>query len=101
MFPGEAGADEARARGYSDDEGFFDPSNWRAVTEVQTEDDKESEYDVIMNTEGEDVFKPQRIKMEDAIEDEFCDHSSDSEQNEGSKGQSASKSFSTGKNTSI
>ena len=53
----------------------------RAITEVHTEEDKESEYDVIMNTEGEDEFKPKQIRMEsDAEEDEFIDNSSNSEQ---------------------
>ena len=54
-----------------------------------------------MNTEGEDEFKPRRIKMEDAMEDEFSEHSSNSEPNEGSKSQSASKTLSAGKETPI
>ena len=81
-FPVDSKAEEARARGLSEDCEFFDPSMRRAITEVHTtEEDKESEYDVIMNTEGEDEFKPKQIRMEsDAEEDEFIDNSSNSEQ---------------------
>ena len=38
-FPADSGAEEARARGVSEDCEFFDPSMRRAITEVHTEED--------------------------------------------------------------
>ena len=51
-----------------------------------------------MNTEGEDIFKPQQIKMEsDAEEDDFDENSSNSEQLELQKSHSAVKPESSNK----
>ena len=55
-----------------------------------------------MNTEGEDIFKPQQIKMEsDAEEDDFDENSSNSEQLELQKSHSAIKPESTIKEMSV
>ena len=55
-----------------------------------------------MNTEGEDIFKPQQIKMEsDAEEDDFDENSSNSEQLELQKSHSAIKPESANKEMSV
>ena len=101
-FPVNSQAEEVRARGFSEDAEFFDQSNRRAITEIHTEEDKESEFDVIMNTEGEEIFKPQKIKMEsDAEEDDFDENSSNSEQLELQKSHSAIKPESNNKETLV
>lgn len=101
-FPVNSQAEEARARGFSEDAEFFGQSNRRAITEIHTEEDKESEFDVIMNTEGEDIFKPQQIKMEsDAEEDDYDENSSNSEQLELQKSHSVIKPESSNKETLV